>query len=104
MMKKLLERERLAAFLRIPEYAGILLSALPISIRVYEQMPQSDRSPSLLIDILEGYLSPGKALNDEHRKMLVDYKNEIRGMLRILREADENPHLLIFEPPEGSPH
>ena len=98
------ERERLAAFLRIPEYVGILLSALPISMRVYEQMPQPDRSPSLLIEILDERLSPERAPNDELREMLIDYRLEFEAMLKILREADENPHLLIFETPEGSPH
>lgn len=101
------EKAELAAFLRLPEPAGILLSMLPHAVRIYEQVPQSERSFLTLIEILDQLLSPAAQPETQEPRiveLLVEYQPDIQAMLRLLRNAEKMPTLALLDPSQGPHH
>ena len=98
------EVARLIAFFQLPDAVGIVLSALPLAVRIYEQVPQSERSPSTLIDLLEKILSPEGKSEGSLRESLVEHRLQIAAMVKVLRLAEATPNVSLLDPTEGPPH
>ena len=99
MMEKKLRQ--LAALQELPDAVMLFLRALPPAVRIYEQVPQSERSPSTLIDSLEGLLSPTGEYEEAAKRTLREHEPYLQAMLLLLREYEKEPHLLLLEPSEG---
>ena len=83
---------------------AIFLEALAAAVRLYERVPESERSPSEFAGLLEGLLAPEHQSDKDAATVLAEHSEDIQAILSFFREALARPEMSLLDPPSGFPN